>query len=205
MMDGMNVRMLRDSIKRVEEKRDIFLFGMELGVLCILYLENKFREKMMTMILLEGLCRCPTCVGTKEYFKELETRLNNGISVENNGNLLIPIEGDELKKIPLSNITAHKIINKIDELVDLVYEHHFDGGARRNHFQKCVDIYPQIMANHRQRYNFKDGELVQLQKNVDVWYVTWISITGRDGITNCIYMLGADHIAYYLEKYCNVY
>ena len=32
MMNGMKVRILRDYINRVEENRDTFLFGMELGV-----------------------------------------------------------------------------------------------------------------------------------------------------------------------------
>ena len=65
-----------------------------------------------------------------------------------------------------------------------------------------------VPTNHvklRQRHDFTDREIVQLQKNIDVWYVSWVSITGREGTINYIHMLCAGHMAYYLEKYRNVY
>ena len=65
---------------------------------------------------------------------------------EKNGDWVISTEGDELKKISLSNVTERKFINKIDELFDLVFEHHSDGGNRRSQFQKYVDMCPQIIA-----------------------------------------------------------
>ena len=77
MIDGTKVRILRDYIKRVEEMRDTFLFGMELDVPYILHLENRISEKMVVTIILEGLRHRPTGVGTKGYFKELEIHLNN--------------------------------------------------------------------------------------------------------------------------------
>ena len=46
---------------------------MELGVPCIFHLENRSNEKMVVTILLEGLCRRHTDVGTKVYFKKLDT------------------------------------------------------------------------------------------------------------------------------------
>ena len=95
-MNVMKVRILRGSIKRVKGKRDTFLFGMELGVLYILHLENRISEKIVAMILLEGLCHCPTGVGTKAYFNDLEIHLNNGILAEKNSNWVIPTEGDKL-------------------------------------------------------------------------------------------------------------
>ena len=61
------------------------------------------------------------------------------------------------------------------------------------------------MAKLRQRDDFKDGEIIQLRKNIDVCYASWFSITCREGITNYIHMLGADHMAYYLDNYRNVY
>ena len=71
MMDGRKVKILRDSIKRAEENRDTFLFGMELSISCIMYLENRISEKMGVMLLLEGICRHPTGVGVKAYFNKL--------------------------------------------------------------------------------------------------------------------------------------
>ena len=117
----------------------------------------------MVMVLLEELCCCPTDLGAKAYFNDLETRLNNGVLAEMNSNWAIPSEGNELKKISLSNVTSCTFVIKIDELFDLVFEHRYDGGDRRSQFQKCGYMYPQIMVKSRQRHDFKDGEIVQLQ------------------------------------------
>ena len=46
---------------------------MDLDVPCISHLENRSNEKIVAMILLEGLCRRHTGVGAKVYFKKLDT------------------------------------------------------------------------------------------------------------------------------------
>ena len=82
----MQVRMLRDSIECISEKCQTCLFDMERGVPYILYLENRTSEKMVIVILLEGLHHRTTGAGDRVYFKELETHLNDGILAEKNGN-----------------------------------------------------------------------------------------------------------------------
>ena len=171
-MDEIKVMILKDFIKRVAEMHHTFLFGTELGVPCILHHENRSSEKMVVMILLEGLCYHLTGVDAKVYFKELETRPNNSILAEKISNWVITTKCDELKKISFSNLTARKFINKIGKLFDLVFEYHLDGGARISQFQICADTYPQIMEKIRQRHYFKDGDIVKLQKNIGMWYAT---------------------------------
>ena len=53
--DGRMVKVLRDSIKRIEDKEDGFLFGLHKAVPCVLHLENRVNEKLVVMTLLEGL------------------------------------------------------------------------------------------------------------------------------------------------------
>ena len=52
MIDRMKV-ILRDFIKNVAEKCDIFLFGMEFDVHCNLHLENIISQKIIVMIFLK--------------------------------------------------------------------------------------------------------------------------------------------------------
>ena len=66
-----------------------------------------------------------------------------------------------------------------------------------------MDDYPKIMEKIRQRHNFTDVEIVNLQKSIDDWYVDYVSVTGREGTTNYVHMLGAGHLAYSLKKLCN--
>ena len=54
-MNGRMVKVLRDSIKRIEDMKDGFLFGSERTVPCVLHLENRVNEKLVVMTLLEGL------------------------------------------------------------------------------------------------------------------------------------------------------
>ena len=50
------------------------------------------------MVMLEGLQHRKTGVASKEYFEELEDKLDNGILSEENGNWVLPTEGDELNQ-----------------------------------------------------------------------------------------------------------
>ena len=61
--------MLRNSLNRVVDKRDKFLFPMEKAVPCILYMENRVSEELITMYLLEVLAHRNAGVGANEYFK----------------------------------------------------------------------------------------------------------------------------------------
>ena len=65
MMDGKMVEVLRASIDRVEAKRANFLFPMDLALPCILHLENRVSEKLVVMVMLEGLRHRKTGVASK--------------------------------------------------------------------------------------------------------------------------------------------
>jgi hypothetical protein len=49
------------------------------------------------------------------------------------------------------------------------------------------------------------SDIINLQQQIDIWYERWISVTGREGMTNYIHMLGAGHVTYYLHKKKNLY
>ena len=67
--DGKMVKVLRDSIKRIEDKEDGFLFGLHKAVPCVLHLENRVNEKLVVMTLLEGLKHRTNGVQSQEYFQ----------------------------------------------------------------------------------------------------------------------------------------
>ena len=78
--------MLKTTLERVVDKRDGFLFLMENVVPCILHMENRVSEKLITMCLREGLTYRNPGVGATEYFEEVEYAVNNGIPHPENGN-----------------------------------------------------------------------------------------------------------------------
>jgi hypothetical protein len=40
---------------------------------------------------------------------------------------------------------------------------------------------------------------------LDEWTVDWISLVGKEGMTNCTHLMTSGHIVYYLKYWRNVY
>ena len=47
--------------------------------------------------------------------------------------------------------------------------------------------------------------MIILQKQIDEWYADWVSVIGKEGMTNYIHVLGIMHVMYYRDKYRNLY
>jgi hypothetical protein len=145
-------------------------------------------------------------VGAKEYFDEVEKMVNNGILHAENGNWKLPVNGDTLSTVSLSNSSARTFAKNIGMLFDIIFRHHEDAGVRRNIFYECVVTqYQDIMAKLRKRSNMSTSDIISLQQQIDIWYEKWIGVTGREGMTNYIHMMGAGHVTYYLHKKKNLY
>ena len=82
---------------------------------------------------------------------------------------------------------------------------HDNVGNRREVFQKIVDQYLKIMEKVRQKEVFLDDDMIILQKQIDEWYADWVSVTGKEGMTNYIHVLSIVHVMYYRDKYRNLY
>ena len=204
--DGRIVKVLRDSIKRIEYKEDGFLFGLHKAVPCVLHLENRVNEKLVVMTLLEGLKHRTNGVQSQEYFQDVADIFNNGMLSEQNGNWRVPQDSGELKVLSFSNVTARRLVSNIDQIFDLVFKFHNDDGVRKQLFHECLKVmFPPIVTALRKRSSFSDDEITQLQKDIDNWYHAWMYLTGLEGMTNYIHLLGSGHISYYLKKYRNLY
>jgi hypothetical protein len=206
LMDGRSIKVLRDSIKRIEEKEAGFLFGLHKAVPCVLHLENRINEKLVVMTLLEGLKHRTNGVQSKAYFQDVADIFNNGMLSEQNGNWSVPQDSGELKVLSFSNVTVRRLISNIDQIFALVFKFHNNEGVRKHLFNDCLkNMFPPIMMALRKRSSFSDNEITQLQQNIDQWYHAWMTLTGIEGMTNYIRLLGAGHITYYLKKYRNLY
>ena len=82
---------------------------------------------------------------------------------------------------------------------------HDNVGNRREVFQKIVDQYLKIMEKVRQKEVFLDDDMIILQKQIDEWYADWVSVTGKEGMTNYIHVLSIVHVMYYRDKYRSLY
>ena len=158
------------------------------------------------MTLLEGLKHRSNGVQSQEYFQEVADVFNNGMLSEQNGNWSVPQDSGELKVLSFSNVTARRLVSNIDQIFDVVFRLHNDDGARRQLFHNCLKVmFPPIITALRKRSSFSDSEIVKLQKDIDEWYHAWMILTGLEGKSNYIHVLGSGHITYYLTKYRILY
>ena len=86
LMYGRMIKVMRDYIKRIEEKEDGFPFGLHKAVPCVLHLGNRVNEKLVVMMLLEGLKHRTNGVQQQEYFQNVADIFNNGVLSEQFGN-----------------------------------------------------------------------------------------------------------------------
>ena len=66
----------------------------------------------------------------QNMFTEIQHTLNTVILSEENGNWVLPTQGDELRKISLSNLTARKFVTNIGKLFNTIFKHHNDDGEK---------------------------------------------------------------------------
>ena len=50
-----------------------------------------------------------------------------------------------------------------------------------------------------------EGKLDEFQRVADTFYILWIELNGREGVTNYIHSIGTGHILFFLRKYGNLY
>ena len=85
----------------------------------------------------------------QNMFTEIQHTLNTVILSEENGNWVLPTQGDELRNISLSNLTSSKFVTNISNLFDTIFKYHDDDGEKNKMLQKCVYVYPTIIGRFR--------------------------------------------------------
>lgn len=138
LLEGEMVSQLRDSVTHNDTVKDGYLFPLSLAIPCILHLENRVNEKVIMMVILEGMKHRS---GTKElddYFVKLQQLLNNGVMHEKDRQWRLPMEQGKLQPVSFSNSTARKIVGNIEQLFDLVFEKHSSDSGSRDMFKVCI-------------------------------------------------------------------
>jgi hypothetical protein len=57
----------------------------------------------------------------------------------------------------------------------------------------------------RQREDFTDEQIIIIGLLLVEWIVEWISLVGREGMTNYTHLMTSGHILYCLKYWCNLY
>jgi hypothetical protein len=64
-----------------------------------------------------------------------------------------------------------------------------------------ADIDRVVKQSLQQKSDFTDNDISNFQKEADDFFKSWLHLTGYDGVTNYIHMLGTGHNRYFLQKW----
>ena len=88
LLESKIIKNLRDAIDRYDMTSDDYLFAIEKAIPCVLHLENRINEKIITIIIVEGLRNRTSGRESDKYVKKSNTYLTMVLCVKRmvNGN-----------------------------------------------------------------------------------------------------------------------
>jgi len=182
---------------------------LELLIPCILHLENRIGEKMITTILRKALDLYGN-PSKEDFIKNIQRMIQRSIFGSENapsqwklqyekepgtGNITLPA-------IQLRNNAARCCIKSIDKIIEYAFHSHADFATKLS--QACTK-YQQALTLLTAHRELTDEEIDSFQDLIDDFYESWIDLFGSEGITNYIHMLGSGHVMYFLTEYRCLY
>jgi hypothetical protein len=111
------------------------------------------------------------------------------------------ISKSKVTNITLDNNRTRSLMYNLDSLIELCIA---DNG-QKHRWKECLEHYKSLFVMLRKQEDFSKQEIVDFQKQADLFYKIWIDIHGAKGVTNYIHMIGSGHVADFLEYYKNLY
>jgi pantothenate kinase-related protein Tda10 len=103
--------------------------------------------------------------------------------------------------ISLDNNQTQSLMYNLDSLINLCIA----DIEQKERWKQCLEHYKSLFVMLRKREDFSDEEIIEFQKEADLFNKIWIEIHGVKGVTNYIHMIGSGHVADFLEYYKNLY
>ncbi len=104
----------------------------------------------------------------------------------------------------LSNKKTRRFITNLRVLIDSIFNKEEDE-AQRDMWNDMMESYCMAMEILRKRNEYQDEDIERFQDLIDDFFEKYVSLTGCEGVTNYIHMLGSGHIKYYMNTHRNLY
>ena len=186
---------------------DDAMIRLEQALPCLLHLENRTSEAIIEHLLRRGVrLREGNSASTLEFISSVESVMNSDIfgSLGCSSLWSFPLNADgTVGKVKLANWRARKVIQDFEILIDLCLA----GDTlhdERNQWMRILTSYRLCIKALQQKTDFSESDIDNFQCVADSFFWNWINVTGYDGITNYIHMLGAGYIRYFLRKWKNL-
>jgi hypothetical protein len=181
---------------------------VELLIPCILHLENRVGEKVITIILWKALDDYHG-INTEDLFNNINNTIRTKVlgTPESPSQWKLPTSKEDnvvnIDKIQVRNNIARCFIKNINIIIDDAWEQQtFD---KQQQLKDALSKYREALKILTQHSEYTNDDIELFQSLVDDFYEVWISIFGDEGVTNYIHLLSSGHIMYFMKRYGCLY
>jgi hypothetical protein len=206
--------LIMQALARGVEGKDAALMLISQAIPCIMHLENRVGEKLITVLLAMAADRFQKRVKSRN----LSTRFANNIQHIVNTRILgtvtrpkqwklpLSLTNDGVGKVSLSNAKTRLFMDNISELVDYTFSSPEDAELKQI-WDKMLQDYNEAMKILRKRSEYTDEDIKTFQLKIDSFFTAYVELSGagKEGVTNYIHMLGSAHLMYYMKVHRNLY
>jgi hypothetical protein len=207
------LQMIAQAISRGAEGKEAALILIMQAIPCIMHLENRVGEKLITVLLSMGAERFHRERGIRSLSRFSST-ISRIVNTKILGTLLRPKQwkvpvneaGDAVTKVSLSNKKTRLFVDNIDSLIDQIFSSPADTELKQIWKQMLQD-YRDALTILRQPQEYTDDDIAVFQDKIDSFFTAYVerSGAGKEGITNYLHMLGSGHISFFMKKHRNLY
>jgi hypothetical protein len=177
---------------------------------CILHCENRCGEKFLKMFLLEIFNHFAGETKMQENFlTQFEDYVNLNVLGKpwrkGNWRLTTTQNANKEKTIGdqgMPNTHVRRFMEAFDKLADNFLWYDED---RKEQWKASMTHWRKLMEMARQREDVTDEEIDAFSTQCDDFFEAWVDLTGLEGMTNYIHMIGSGHMTYYLREWRNLY
>jgi len=206
--------LIMQALARGVEGKDAALMLISQAIPCIMHLENRVGEKLITVLLAMAADRFQKRVKSRN----LSTRFANNIQHIVNTRILgtvtrpkqwklpLSLTNDGVGKVSLSNAKTRLFMDNISELVDYTFSSPEDAELKQI-WDKMLQDYNEAMKILRKSSEHTDEDIKTFQLKIDSFFTNYVELSGagKEGVTNYIHMLGSAHLMYYMKVHRNLY
>jgi hypothetical protein len=185
--------------------------AVEILIPCVLHLENRANEKIITTILRYGFNSFMGSCTSQATAQSWILSMQDVIQTEVLGTTESPSrwkirwsktnDGIQIDNIQVRNQVARKLLQKVDRIIERAV---LDDSVRST-LIVSLQHYIQAMELLLLHRVLDDNEKDLFQDHIDDFFELWIQIFGVHGMSNYIHLLGSGHALYFLKKYDCLY
>jgi len=186
---------------------DEAMIRLEQALPCLLHLENRISEALIEHLLRRAFrLREGDSSSLTELIQDIELVMNTQIfgSIGCASLWSCPLNPNgTVGKVKFANWRARKVIEDFHLLVNVCFPDD-EMQLERQKWIEAQTSYTLCIKSLQQKEEFSEENVDNFQAHADNFFRQWLDLTGYDGITNYIHMLGAGHVRYFLKKWKNL-